>query len=167
MNGQQIAAKLYGGRRQEMTPLLEAIRERTRKAMATVSKSFLDEMEAMEAPEPTFADRWDPEENPVIVGKVLQIEDVDTNNGTGTRCTLDDQGPDKLNTVSFFLNTVLKNQFEQKRIVTGSVVGIKYFGEAESKTGRSYKNYGVRVQGQENGRQKPNTLHGADPFEDE
>lgn len=151
---------------------LTAVRERATKTMATtISKSFLSEMEAMEAPEQSYADRWDPEEHPVIAGTVLQIEEVNTNNGTGTRCTLDDQGPDELGTVSFFLNTVLKNQFEQKQAVEGSVVGIKYFGEVESKSGRSYKNFGVKVQGTEQAQKRQSKIvkpsADADPFEDE
>lgn len=149
---------------------LQTVKERAIK-MTTISKSFLSEMEAMETPESTFIDRWDPEIHPIIIGVVRKIDEVDTNNGTGIRCTLEDQGPDKLGPVSFFLNTVLRNQFEQKQAVEGSVVGIKYFGEVESKSGRSYKNFGVKVQGTEQAQKRQSKIvkpsADADPFEDE
>lgn len=130
-----------------MRSQLKAVRERATQNMGTISKEFLKQLNDWAAAEADYGARWNPDESPLIVGEVLNVEDVETQNGTGWKCTLRDEGPDALGEISFFLNSVLQSQFNQKKVDVGSIVAIKYFGEVESKTGRMYKNYGVRVQG--------------------
>jgi hypothetical protein len=163
MNGRAVAEALYGGQ----TP-----QKRTTTVAVTVSKAFMKSMMDAEAPEPSgeqYADRWDPEANPIIAGELVSIEEVSTSNGPGMRLTVNDQGPDKLGEVSFFANTVIGNAIEKQKIVEGETVGLKYLGEVQGKK-FVYKNYFVKVDRPEATPPLPNTEDeeaDVDPFMDE
>lgn len=98
------------------------------------------------------AERWSPQVDDVLIGKVKAIRSVTTRFGDGK--VVDIESEEGVFTV--FLTAVLKTEFLAHDVTEGTRVGIKYLGMEEGKGGRNYKRY-VVVTGDESENEQKTT----------
>jgi len=74
----------------------------------------------------------------VVIGEVVERKDIGQDNDILILRTEEHGKRDA------WIRTVLQGELENKKVTTGSLVGLKYFGKTEPKTGgREYYNYSL------------------------
>ena len=85
---------------------------------------------------------WKPEPGTAIAGRVINVVSNTGKEGDSTIAEIETEDGDRK---GIWLSTVLLREFEQQKIATGDVVGVKYFGKKTGKSGHEYNAYRVAI----------------------
>jgi len=85
---------------------------------------------------------WSPDPGGTLIGRVVSMREIETKNGPSDVIDIED-GDGK--TFSLWISGVLRGKLEAARVRVGDLIGIRYEGRRESKNGREYKDYVVRL----------------------
>ncbi len=84
---------------------------------------------------------WNPDPKGTLTGLVVSIRTIETRIGESDVIDIKD-GSDEV--FSVWISQVLRDKLETAQVRVGDVVGIRFDGLQESKTGKNYKNYTVK-----------------------
>ena len=109
--------------------------------MSTSAQGWADAAHALE-PSHTI-EAWKPEfDGDSTAGIVKVIDRAAGKDGTSTLVSFEDEDGKPF---CLWLSTVLKQEFDRLGVTVGDVVGIKFHGWKQSKSGRDYKHYTVGI----------------------
>lgn len=115
--------------------------------MGSAIDQFRAQMEQAEVPQMLEAEKWNRDEMPVLIGKLLEYKHIVMKSGDeGDQVVVEE--PDGTLT-RFWMTMGLQSQWDEWQPQVGETIGVKFHGAVATQSGNTFNQFTLNVMGRE------------------